>query len=51
MATSAFLRQQIAAGAWDEKLRTLYGEAPAELERQRVRYCAALVQFELYFGR
>ena len=51
MATSAFLRQQIAAGAWDEKLRALYGEAPAELERQRVRYCAALEQFELYFGR
>ena len=50
MATSAFLRQQIAEGAWDEKLRALYGEAPAELKRQRARYCAALEQFELYFG-
>ena len=50
MATSALLRQQIAAGAWDEKLRALYGGAPGQLERQRARYCAALEQFELYFG-
>lgn len=50
MATSGLLRQQIAAGAWDEKLRALYGDAPAELSRQRARYCAALEQFEIYFG-
>ena len=50
MATSLQLRQQIAAGLWDDTLRALYGSAPAELCRQRARYCAALEQFELYFG-
>ena len=50
MATSAQLRQQFAAGAWDGALRALYGDAPGQLERQRARYCAALEQFELYFG-
>ena len=50
MATSAFLHRQIAQGAWDDKLRTLYGSDPAELARQRARYCAALEQFEVYFG-
>ena len=50
MATSAQLRQQIAAGAWDHALCTLYGDAPNVLARQRARYCTALEQFELYFG-
>ena len=50
MATSAQLRQQFAAGKWDKALAALYGSAPAELDRQRARYCAALEQFELYFG-
>ena len=50
MATSAQLRQQIVAGALDEQLCSLYGNAPEELHRQRARYCAALEQFELYFG-
>ena len=50
MATSAFLHRQIAQGAWDDKLRALYGSDPAELARQRARYCAALEQFEVYFG-
>ena len=50
MATSAQLREQIAAGRWDGPLAVLYGTAPQELARQRARYCAALEQFELYFG-
>ena len=50
MATSTQLRQRIAAGEWDSKLRALYGNTEQELCRQRARYCAALEQFELYFG-
>ena len=50
MATSTQLRQRIAAGEWDPKLRALYGNTEQELCRQRARYCAALKQFELYFG-
>ena len=50
MATSTQLRQRIAAGEWDPKLRALYGNTEQELCRQRARYCAALEQFELYFG-
>ncbi len=50
MATSAQLKQQIAANQWDNQLISLYGNDPAELERQRRRYCEALVQFERYFG-
>ena len=50
MATSAQLREQILAGAWDHRLSMLYGTDPAVLARQRVRYGAALAQFELYFG-
>ena len=50
MATSTQVRQQIAAGEWDPKLRALYGNTEQELCRQRARYCAALEQFELYFG-
>ena len=37
MATSYELRQQITAGRWDRLLGTLYGTAPAELQRQRRR--------------
>ena len=50
MATSAQLQTEIAAGRWDDALRALYGHSPAQLARQRARYCAALQQFELYFG-
>ena len=50
MATSTQLRQRIATGEWDPKLRALYGNTEQELCRQRARYCAALEQFELYFG-
>ncbi len=50
MATSAQLCSEIAAGRWDDALRALYGQSPAQLARQRARYCAALQQFELYFG-
>ena len=50
MANSAQLRNEIAAGKWDDKLRALYGDAAQEICRQRARYCAALEQFELYFG-
>lgn len=50
MATSAQLRQRIAAGEWDASLAALYGDSPQGLTRQRERYCAALEQFELYFG-
>ena len=50
MANSAQLRNEIAAGKWDDKLRALYGDAAQEICRQRARYYAALEQFELYFG-
>ena len=50
MATSAQLRQQIAAGRWDPVLSALYTPDAAELARQRGRYCAALEQFEQYYG-
>ena len=50
MATSAQLRNEIAAGRWDDALRALYGNDPMQLARQRLRYLAALAQFELYFG-
>ena len=50
MATSTQLREEIAAGQWDERLRMLYGSEPGTLKRQRERYCAALEQFELYYG-
>ncbi len=50
MATSAKLREEILAGAWDERLRLLYGDDAVALTRQRQRYAAALEQFELYFG-
>ena len=50
MANSAQLRNEIAAGKWDDKLRALYGDAAQEICRQRARYCAALEQFELYYG-
>lgn len=50
MATSAQLRKQILQGSWDAVLAALYGADPAVLQRQRVRYAAALEQFELYFG-
>ena len=50
MANSAQLRNEIAAGKWDDKLRALYGDATQEICRQRARYCAALEQFELYYG-
>ena len=48
MATSAQLCREITAGRWDEALGALYGAQ--QLQRQRARYCAALEQFELYFG-
>lgn len=51
MTTSTLLSRQIAAGQWDRELQALYGADPAELRRQRGRYCAALEQFELYYGR
>ena len=50
MATSAQIRQEILSGKWDHVLAALYGSAPEALRRQRERYCAALKQFELYFG-
>lgn len=50
MATSAQRRQEIAAGVWDDLLRTLYGSSEAVLARQRARWCAALTDFERYFG-
>ena len=48
MATSRQLREEIAAGKWDDALAALYGAAA--IPRQRQRYSAALEQFELYFG-
>lgn len=50
MATSAQRRQEIQAGVWDGLLRSLYGPSEAVLARQRARWCAALTDFERYFG-
>lgn len=50
MATSTQLKLQIEAGQWDKALTALYGAQPAQLARQRRRYCEALAQFELYYG-
>lgn len=50
MATSAQLREQIIAGKWDTAFAALYGTEPVVLHRQRMRYAAALEQFEQYFG-
>ena len=50
MATSRQLRDEIAAGRRDAALAALYGGSKSVLERQRSRYCAALDQFELYYG-
>ena len=50
MATSRQLRDEIAAGRRDAALAALYGGSKSELARQRSRYCAALDQFELYYG-
>ncbi len=50
MATSAQRRQEIKAGLWDEVLRGLYGPSEERLARQRARWCAALAEFERYFG-
>ena len=50
MATSTQLRQQILAGEWDAALSALYGGDAATLARQRLRYGAALEQFEVYYG-
>ncbi len=50
MATSAQVRQEIAAGRWDGTLRELYGPAEAVLAAQRARWCAALDGFALYYG-
>lgn len=50
MATSAQRRQEIEAGVWDSLLQTLYGSSEAVLARQRTRWCAALTNFERYFG-
>ena len=50
MATSAQLRQRIEAGELDDIFAALYGAEPTVLLRQRERYCAALEQFELYYG-
>ena len=48
--TSGACREQIAAGQWDELLGGLYGRHPAVLARQRARWCAALEEFERYYG-
>ena len=50
MATSTQLRQAILDGQWDEQLRRLYGREDAVLARQKLRYAAALEQFERYYG-
>ena len=50
MATSTQLRQAILEGQWNEQLRRLYGREDAVLARQRLRYAAALEQFEQYYG-
>ena len=50
MATSRQLRDEIAAGRRDAALAALYGGSKSVLDRQRSRYCAALDQFELYYG-
>ena len=50
MATSRQLRDEIAAGRQDDALAALYGGSESVLAGQRSRYCAALDQFELYYG-
>ncbi len=50
MATSGELLEQVSRGGWDTVLRRLYGEAPAQLARQRARYCEALRHFAQYYG-
>ena len=50
MATSTQLRQALLDGQWDEQLRRLYGREDAVLARQKLRYAAALEQFEQYYG-
>jgi len=50
MATSRQLRDEIAAGRRDAALAALYGGSKSVLAHQRSRYCAALDQFELYYG-
>ena len=50
MATSAQRRREIVQGRWDSALRSLYGEDEQVLARQRARWCAALEEFERYYG-
>ena len=50
MATSAQRRQEIEQGRWDDLLCGLYGEREEVLARQRARWCAALTEFEKYYG-
>ena len=50
MATSAQRRQELQTGVWDDLLRALYGPSETVLARQRARWCAALTEFERYFG-
>ena len=50
MATSAQRRQEIEQGRWDDLLCGLYGEREEVLARQRARWCAALTEFERYYG-
>ena len=50
MATSAQRRQELETGVWDDLLRALYGPSETVLARQRARWCAALTEFERYFG-
>lgn len=50
MATSAQRRQEIERGKWDDLLCGLYGRQEEVLARQRARWCAALTEFERYYG-
>ncbi|MCI2047610.1 MAG: galactokinase [Faecalibacterium sp.] len=50
MATSGELFRQFSCGGQDALLRRLYGTAPAQLARQRARYCHVLQRFEQYYG-
>ncbi len=50
MATSSQRRQEIEAGRWDDTLCALYGTDEQVLARQRARWCAALDEFERYYG-
>lgn len=50
MATSAQRRQEIEQGRWDDLLCSLYGRQKEVLARQRARWCAALTEFERYYG-